>query len=66
LAVTGIVLGLASSANADDKGKARELFKDGTRLYDVGDYREALQAFKKTYLLYEEPALLINMAQCYR
>jgi tetratricopeptide (TPR) repeat protein len=51
---------------ADKKAIARELYREGDRLYAVGEYRNALETFKKGYLVYEEPSFLFNMAQCYR
>jgi tetratricopeptide (TPR) repeat protein len=67
-----IILCLVASATprlasaADNKVQAKEAYKEGTRLFDIGEYKQALEAFKKAYLLYEEPAFLFNIAQCYR
>src|SRR5437762_2583134 len=49
-----------------DEGRARELYRDAQKLYDVGEYSEAEMAFKKAYLLFDHPAFLLNMAQCER
>jgi len=57
---------LASSLAHADKATAKQLFLEGTRLYDVGEHAKALDSFKRAYLNYEEPVLLFNMAQCYR
>jgi len=61
-----VAMALPGVAVAGDKARARELYNEGTRLYDVGEFRQALDSFKKGYLTYEEPAFLFNMAQCYR
>jgi tetratricopeptide (TPR) repeat protein len=56
----------ARPARADNRTVAREAYKEGTRYFEVGDFQNALEAFKKAYVAYEEPAFLFNMAQCYR
>jgi len=56
----------ARPAHADNRAVAREAYKEGTRYFEVGDFQNALEAFKKAYVAYEEPAFLFNMAQCYR
>jgi len=50
----------------DHKSVARESFNEGTRQYDLGEYKLALAAFKKAYVHFEEPAFLFNIAQCHR
>src|SRR5262245_8771717 len=63
------VLGLCLTlgvAHAENKQAARDAYKEGSRLYDLMDYRGALEAFKKAYVNYEEPTLLFNIAQCHR
>jgi tetratricopeptide (TPR) repeat protein len=54
------------SARADDKEVARQAYREGTRQYELGDFKAALDAFKKAYLNYEDPAILFNLAQCQR
>ncbi len=53
-------------ARADNKDIAREAFQEGSRQYEIGDFKAALAAFKKAYLNYEDPAFLFNIAQCER
>jgi tetratricopeptide (TPR) repeat protein len=57
---------VANVASADNKNVARDAFTEGTRLYDLADFKGALEAFKKAYLNYEDPSFLFNIAQCYR
>lgn len=64
--VIALVCVLASVAYADNKELAKEAYTEGKRHYDLGEYQEALEAFKKAYLNYEEPVFLFNIAQCYR
>jgi hypothetical protein len=61
-----ICFGLLATAQADNKQAAREAYKEGSRLYDLMDYKGALEAFKKAYVNFEEPTLLFNIAQCHR
>lgn len=46
--------------------QARALYEVGTKNYRVGNYREALEAFKQAYLVKRDPAFLFNLGQCYR
>jgi tetratricopeptide (TPR) repeat protein len=67
LLVIAVGLTVVTPAHAqDDKAAAREAFREGTRLYDLADFAGALAAFKKAYLHYEDPALLFDIAHCYR
>jgi tetratricopeptide (TPR) repeat protein len=59
-------LGLAATAAASPRTVAREAYKEGTKQFEIGNYAAALDAFKRAYLAYEEPAFLFNMAQCER
>jgi tetratricopeptide (TPR) repeat protein len=63
-----IVAGLlaAASAHAGDRAKARELFEEGTRRYNLGEYNAALGRFRAAYDEVADPTLLYNTAQCYR
>ncbi|MEA2696376.1 MAG: hypothetical protein QOI66_647 [Myxococcales bacterium] len=46
--------------------EARRLAAEGMRLFTVGDYQEAIRAFKASYLRVPVPGLLYNMAQAHR
>ncbi len=62
-----LVLFLATTAHAaDDRDKARAAFRLGSQHYSLGEYREALVAFKEAYRNYEDPSFLFNIAQCER
>src|SRR5262249_3013755 len=68
-----IVIGMAAmlsaatwagpAAAADD---AATHYKKGRSLYNVSEYRAALDEFKQAYVLHEDPAFLYNIAQCHR
>jgi tetratricopeptide (TPR) repeat protein len=60
-----ILLTCAAPAGAD-KDKARALFDEGVKRYNLGEYPAALGRFKAAYEEFPEPTLLYNAAQCYR
>jgi tetratricopeptide (TPR) repeat protein len=60
-----MVLG-AGSAAAEDKTAARQAYVEGSKYYDLSQYAEALEAFKRAYWNYEDPVILFNIAQCHR
>ncbi len=54
-----------ASADAPNR-KAKTLFEEGLKHYNVGEYKEALQSFKDGYFAKPDPIFLFNMGQCYR
>jgi tetratricopeptide (TPR) repeat protein len=66
LLVAAVVLVLAGPAGADNKDAARAAYQEATREYDLNEFDKALEAFKRAYRNYEEPAFLFNIAQCER
>ena len=61
---------LSTIAHADEKTDAKkaanEAYREGQRQYELNNFPTALEHFKQAYTLYDEPALLYNIAQCYR
>ena len=57
---------LAKGPASDDSAAAKEHYKKGTKLYDLGKYDEAITEFEGAYELKDEPVLLYNIAQAYR
>ena len=57
---------LHAQTEAEKKSQAKDLYERATRLYDVGKYGEAINAYEQAYLLIEDPALLFNIGQAYR
>jgi tetratricopeptide (TPR) repeat protein len=49
-----------------NRAAAGQAYREGQRQYDLNDFAKALDLFKRAYTLYDEPALLYNIAQCYR
>jgi tetratricopeptide (TPR) repeat protein len=66
IAVVFALLCSVAGAATVDKPRARELFRQGTQHYKLGEYQEALTAFKEAYRNFEEPSFLFNIAQCHR
>ena len=63
----GLALVLAATpALADDKARAKALYDEGLRHYQVAEYPEAIDAWKQSYLLSKKPLLLFNIGQAYR
>jgi hypothetical protein len=54
----------APATAADEAAEAH--YKKGRSLYNVSEYRAALDEFKAAYVVHEDPALLYNIAQCHR
>jgi len=48
------------------KDLARDLYQEGSGLYDSGDYAGAIVAFEKAYQAFPAAALLFNLAQAHR
>ena len=58
---------LASTPSlADDKAKAKQLYDEGLRHYQVAEYTQAIDAWKQAYLISKKPLLLFNIGQAYR
>jgi tetratricopeptide (TPR) repeat protein len=66
IAAALITLGVSFEALADDKAKAKALYDEGLRQYNVAEYDEAIRAWKQAYLLSKRPRLLFNIGQAYR
>jgi hypothetical protein len=52
--------------NDNDAAAAREHYKRGLTLYDLGKYDEAVVEFEQAYELKDEPVLLYNIGQALR
>ena len=56
---------MARPALAGDEA-AQAHYKKGRSLYNISEYRAALDEFKQAYVEHEDPAFLYNIAQCHR
>jgi tetratricopeptide (TPR) repeat protein len=62
-----LVLSTALPARADDgRRRAREIYKEGVRLYDLGRFDDAIAQYETAYRLSDDPALLFNIGQAHR
>jgi tetratricopeptide (TPR) repeat protein len=56
----------AASAPSESRAHAKRLFEQGQAHYDLGEYDEAIAAFREAYEISSAPALLFNIAQSHR
>ena len=56
----------ALPSRADPAEQARAAFQRGQTEYNLGNFAEAARLFEETYRFKPVPALLFNIAQCYR
>ncbi len=66
LAVAAIVAFAATPAHAQDAEKARQLFQQGSKYYDLGQFDKAIEAWQQGYDQKPDPGFLYNIAQAYR
>jgi tetratricopeptide (TPR) repeat protein len=68
--ILGLCLVLASlgarPAFADGNAKAKQLYDEGFRHFNVAEYPQAIESWKQAYLISKKPLLLFNIAQAYR
>ena len=57
--------GTALIAQAD-QAKAKQLYDDGEKAYNLGQFDKSIDLFTKAYEEWPEPAFLFNIAQAYR
>ena len=56
----------AAPAHAEDAEKARQLFQQGSKYYDLGQFDKAIEAWQQGYDQKPDPGFLYNIAQAYR
>lgn len=66
LVVTLLIFTIGGSSSADDARAARQHFDDGSKLYDLGKFRQAAHEYEEAYQAKPDPALLFNIGQAYR
>src|SRR6476469_6835022 len=66
LVVAALVALAAGPAQAEDAEKARQLFQQGSKYYDVGQFDKAIEAWQQGYDQKPDPGFLYNIAQAYR
>ncbi|HEY7375059.1 MAG TPA: hypothetical protein VIF57_23055 [Polyangia bacterium] len=66
IAIVALFAISASPARAQDAEKARELFQQGSKYYDLGQFDKAIEAWQQGYDQKPDPGFLYNIAQAYR
>jgi tetratricopeptide (TPR) repeat protein len=64
--VVALVSSLSTTPAKADATRARAHYERGTSLFQVGEYRQALDEFKQAHIEKADPAFLYNIAQCHR
>jgi hypothetical protein len=54
------------TARADDTARAKELFQQGTTLFNLGEFDKAIEAWQEGYKAKPDPGFLYNIGQAYR
>ena len=60
------MLAALGAAHADDKAKAKQLYDEGLKHYNLAEWQDAISSWKQSYLLSKKPLLLFNIGQAYR
>ena len=70
LAIVTVLAASAAAQPAADESpelvRAKQMYAEGKRYYDVGDYPRAIETWKRAYVVSSAPMLLFNIAQAYR
>lgn len=61
-----LLLAATSPSFADDKAKAKALYEEGLKHYNLAEWNDAIKSWKDSYLLSKKPLLLFNIGQAYR
>jgi hypothetical protein len=65
-AVFALALTPAVARAADDTQQAKELFNQGTTLFNLGEFDKAIEAWQQGYKEKPDPGFLYNIGQAYR
>ncbi len=57
---------LAATVHADADADSKRWYKEGTKHYNLGEFDEAIKAYKEGYDAKPDPVFLFNIAQSYR
>ncbi len=56
----------AAAGETEQTARAKSLYLEGKRYYDVADYDKAIEIWKQAYVMANAPMLLFNIGQAYR
>lgn len=65
LVFVGLVT-MVATAHADADADSKRWYKEGTKHYNLGEFDEAIKAYKEGYEAKPDPVFLFNIAQSYR
>jgi hypothetical protein len=71
MVISGFLLGISTPLfgaawAADNTATAKDHYETGTRFFELGEYRKALEEYKAAYMAKPDPAFLFNIGQCHR
>jgi len=66
IAIVAVAAFAAAPAQAQDAEKARLLFQQGSKYYDLGQFDKAIEAWQQGYDQKPDPGFLYNIAQAHR
>jgi Tetratricopeptide repeat len=66
LSFAAVTLARPPAAHADDTQRAKELFQQGTTLFNLGEFDKAIEAWQEGYKAKADPGFLYNIGQAYR
>ena len=66
VAVLALALLPAVARGADDTQRAKQLFTQGTTLFNLGEFDKAIEAWQQGYKEKPDPGFLYNIGQAYR
>lgn len=66
LCVTVASMAMAHAEDAPDKKRGRVLWLEGIKLYDLGNFDDAIKAYEEAYRLWPSPQILNNLGQAER
>jgi hypothetical protein len=61
-----LAFGASPARAGEDAEKARQLFAQGSKYYDIGQFDKAIEAWQQGYDQKPDPGFLYNIAQAYR
>jgi tetratricopeptide (TPR) repeat protein len=66
LVVAALLAVAAAPAQGEDAEKARQLFQQGSKYYDLAEFDKAIEVWQQGYDQKPDPGFLYNIAQAYR
>src|SRR5215475_250289 len=61
-----ISVALLAHAQADDTSELKRHFESGSKAFNLGEFKRAVEEYKAAYNIRPDPVFLYNIAQAYR